>query len=481
MRKPSKNNCFVKICTFACLCKQSGDIISRVINHPFKQLLFIIIILIITLPEKNYAQQAPDMHFVDSITLELYNRQQWDELIVEGTKAFKNGIDYYYLRMRVGIARYETKNFRKSIPHFKKAFQFNPLSKITLEYLYFAYLSGGQPYNARLIEPRLSTEALEKNHISRPAIIEEVYVEGGPGFAGNQNIMARGKQHGKQNPDTIYNESHYYNNIYYGFAGVKIRLHPAISLFQGYGYLSAPITQKINSLNLPVDDYNNSTIQHEYYGNMQINLPGKIFVVTAFHKLWDDFGFRTNYYDTVNKALVFDTVYAKEQMYATSLSLKKDFSIFAAEVSGTYSDLGHAVQKQMSFSAFTFPFGNIDFYTKTSITRMWNDDDDHWIFYQMAGTSLGKNAWFETEFTYGQLRDYVENNAFVIYNSPEEINYKAEVTLIWDVSPHVELLIKYRYLERLNRYLTYTSFENFTLEDSNYPYHTIIGGIKWRF
>lgn len=443
-------------------------------------LWFLVCFLMLAIPDAGVSQQAPDLRHIDSITLQLYNLGKWTELADEGSNAIKNGLDYYYLRMRVGIAFYETKNYRKAIPHFQKALALNPMSKITSEYLYFSYLSGGRPYDARITEPLLGEESRKKNKISKPSFIEEVYVEGGPAFAGNQNLNNRGKQHGKQNQDSIYSASYYYNNIYYGFAGIKLRLLPALSIYQGYGYLTAPVSETITYLNTPVEEFNYTTVQHEYYANMEINLPGRIFLVPAFHKLWIDFATRMDRYDPAINSLVFDTVYAKEEMYAASLSLKKDFSIFAVEVSGTYGDFGHAVQKQLGISALTFPFGNLDFYTNTGITRMWNDDDDEWIFYQMAGTSLGKNVWFEAEITYGQLRDYTEKNAFVMYNSPEDINYKVEGTLIFDISPKVEFMFKYRYLQRVNTYLTYTNIEEFTFEYSKYPYHTLIGGLKWK-
>lgn len=441
---------------------------------------FLFCFLLLAMPKPGFTQQMPDMQQTDSLTLAFYNSGQWKSLAEVGSKAIKNGLDYYYLRMRVGIAYYEMKNYRKSIPQFQKALQFNPMSKISAEYLYFAYLSGGRPYDARITEPLLGEESRSRNNIKKPSVIEEVYLEGGPAFAGNQNLNTRGKQHGRINPDKVYNESYYYNNMYYGFAGIKFRVLPALSIYQGYGYLSSPVSQSISYLNKPVENFNHTTVQHEYYGNMEINLPGKIFAVPAFHKVWDEFGLRTTYYDPQIYTLVFDTVYEKEEMYAASLSLKKDFSICAIEMSGTYGDFGHAIQKQLGVAAIVFPMGNLDFYAKTGIIKMWNENEENWIFYQMAGTSVGKDVWLEAELTYGQLRDYAEKNAFVIYNSPEEIKFKFEATLLWELSPKIELMLKYRYLERVNTYLSYTNFEEFTFENTKYPYHTLIGGIKWK-
>ena len=41
---------------------------------------------------------------VDTNTYNLYLEKDWDELIREGKRALRQDIDYYYLRMRIGIA-----------------------------------------------------------------------------------------------------------------------------------------------------------------------------------------------------------------------------------------------------------------------------------------------------------------------------------------------------------------------------------------
>jgi tetratricopeptide (TPR) repeat protein len=426
-------------------------------------------------------QEIKRAQITDSITLELYNQQKWDELTEVGDAAIESGLNHYYMQMRVGIAWYEKKNYRKSIRYFEKAAQLNPFYKTVFEYLYFAYLMGGRPQDAEKIRPRLSKESIQRNNLGKRSIIREIYLEGGPGFAANKNLVGRGRNKRHQNGDTIYNSSYYYNNTYYGHAGIKLRLHPAIMLYQGYGYVNVPVTEKINHLNTPVEDFEVPAIQYEYYGNLEINLPGSFVVTPAFHKLWLNFGLRVDNYDPGANALVFDTVYENEQMYVTSLSLKKDLSIFAMELSGTYGEFGHATQKQIGLATYSYPFGNLDFYTKTGITRMWNDMDDRWIFHQMIGGSAGKNLWLEAELTLGQLQDYAEKNAFVIYNSPEEINFKFEGSLLWELSQNIGFSVIYRYMERENRYLTYTSFEDSTFEYTNYSYHSLIGGVKWKF
>jgi hypothetical protein len=355
------------------------------------------------------------------------------------------------------------------------------MDKTVAEYLYLSYLLGGRSYDAYQIVPELSASARERLGLSKKKIVEEFYVEGGPAFAGNTDLKnnRKGRQTGRN--DTIYNGSYYYDNIYYGHAGIRLRLHPSVSIYQGYSYVEAPVTEKVRYMGEPVPDFHYATKQHEYYGNINVNLPGNILATPAFHMIWLKYALRRDAYEPEVGGLVYDTVYEKERMYVASLALKKDISVFALEVSGTYGDFGHMVHQQFSLAGYVYPLGNLNLYAKTGLTYMWNKNDDRWIFHQMIGWSPLKKFWLEGSGTFGQLQDYTERNAFIIYNSPEEINYKIEGTMILEVTSNIELSLRYRFLERVNRYLSYTSFEDFTFKHTKYPYHTLIGGIKWRF
>ncbi|MCK7534436.1 MAG: hypothetical protein MZV63_27160 [Marinilabiliales bacterium] len=57
---------------------------------------------------------------VDHHSLELYQQGDWKGLIRYNNEAFSQGIDYYFLRLRTGIAYFETKKYMKAALHLKK-------------------------------------------------------------------------------------------------------------------------------------------------------------------------------------------------------------------------------------------------------------------------------------------------------------------------------------------------------------------------
>ncbi len=68
-----------------------------------------------------WAQNSVNYKTVDEETYRFYMNGNWKDLINSGKNALKNNIDYYYLRMRIGIAYYETKRYMQAAKHFEKA------------------------------------------------------------------------------------------------------------------------------------------------------------------------------------------------------------------------------------------------------------------------------------------------------------------------------------------------------------------------
>ena len=423
--------------------------------------------------------EKQDFKKIDSLTFALYQQQKWDELIDVGSSALKHGNDYFYLRMRIGIAWYEKQNYRQAIPHFERALKFNEMDQSVMEYLYYCYLLSGRQYDVRGLIPELNERTKEKIGIRESGIFEEIYFEGGPGWGANQQIKDDWGQSDVR--DTIYNSAYFYDNYTYFHAGARLKIHQNISTYQGYGYVQAPFTQKSRYLNQPAEDFTYTTHQNEYYGNVTIGLPSGIKIIPAWHFIWYKYDHVNTHYDTTSFELISDTVKSNISNYVMSLSIKKDLPYFALELNGTYGDFSKYNQAQLGISGYTYPFGNLNLYTQTSLINRWQDNDYSLIFYQMVGGRLTKSFWLESNFTIGDLTNYAENNAFVIYNSPEKINYKFEATLIYRLNKHLEFSLMYRLLQRESEYLYYVTIDDYERSSVKYLYHTFIGGIKWMF
>jgi len=424
-------------------------------------------------------EKYPTYRNIDSLSYALYKQQQWDELIVAGNAALKHSIDYYYLRMRMGIAWYTKQNYRQAIPHFEGALKFNELDEISMEYLYYCYLLSGRQYDVRRLLPKLSKSSKEKMGITGQQIFEEIYVEGGPSIASNQELKDDWG-HPKAE-DNIYNSTYFYDQYTYLHAGLRFKIHPNISTYQAYENTQAPFVQKIRYQNQELEDFTYTATQNDYYGNFVIGLPGGVQVIPAYHIIWLEYNDRKMRYDSATFRLVSDTLQFNTQDYVMSFSVKKDFPVFAIEMNGAYGDFGRNNQIQLGISGYTYPFGNLNLYTQASLINRWSGDDYSLIFYQMIGGRVAKRLWLEASFTIGDLSNYAENNAFVIYNAPEKINYKFETAFIYSLNEYLEFSIRYRLMQRENKYLYFYTLDSFEQTTSKYLYQTVIGAIKYRF
>ena len=52
----------------------------------------------------SFAQTKRNFAWYDKHTYELYQNKEWDKLIIQANKAIKAGHDFFYLRLRIGVA-----------------------------------------------------------------------------------------------------------------------------------------------------------------------------------------------------------------------------------------------------------------------------------------------------------------------------------------------------------------------------------------
>lgn len=72
------------------------------------------------------AQPAARSVNPDSLTWQLYQQGRWEELLKTGRQLNRQGIDYYYLRMRMAVAALETQRYDDAVGYLRRAMEFSP-------------------------------------------------------------------------------------------------------------------------------------------------------------------------------------------------------------------------------------------------------------------------------------------------------------------------------------------------------------------
>jgi len=431
------------------------------------------------------AQEILDFKTVDRDSYRYFMQKEWDSLIDLGNSSISQGIDYFYLRQRMGIAYYENENYRKATVHLKKASGFNKQDPTTFTYLFYSY-----KFSNRLLEARhLKNEYahLLENSVKEktPGFVDRIFFEGGYTFSNNfpedlDKLIRRG---------STYTERDLNGDRFYAQLGAGFNFTPRLGFYLGYSNL---VISKLKQIQYPagvippnpeiINKYNEEykLNQHSLYANANVLFGSGYIITPAFHLLTIESSIISPEINDEGMPVINikDTSFIN---YAASLSLSKNISLFNFNLFGTLSNLNDDNQYQLGGEVTFFPKGNLDLYTTTTLSIVRDLGENRPVFDQLIGLKVFPKIWLEGYFTVGSFVNFVEKNAFVIHNSGDRTNFRAGGNIIFPLVEKVELSIRYIFLNLESQSIWYQENLERKTETNNYQNHTILGGIKWNF
>ena len=471
-----------------------------------------------------------DYKELDSVTYTHYLNQEWEEVIYTGNRALNRNIDYFYLRMRMGIAAYYLGKLPDAADHFEKALTFNSKDQTAQLYLYDTYKLLGKNTKAYRLTRSFSKNTLSLVPEKRNAV-EAIYAGGGATFSNNHDLNDELFVNNENDTTSGY-------RILIGdksdvYAGIGFNFSPVVSFYAGYNHLQ--IQKKINFQYTEAPMVLDS-VEREDWGFQNFFSTDTSFFQKSFDEtinqdeiyLNSRFQFETGWAITLFSNLVMvnsvnikaDTVmrsvtdtsyyvygnapeyinYNYEELqftrkdssffnYVVGISLEKDYNNVTVNLFGTMSGLNGLKQNQLGLSAFYYINPYATFYGKTCVTWFSQEWDTGWrenrlILNQKLGGKLYRSIWGEAELTFGNLNNANTNNGFIIYNQADKMRLKGGLTINWYIGKHFELNLLYRY----------TSYEGLFMENIdddqdidinkntfNYQTQSLFGGLKWKF
>jgi tetratricopeptide (TPR) repeat protein len=432
------------------------------------------------------AQLKIDFSRVDSSMYQASISENWDEVIQVGKEALHHDIDYFYLRMRMGLAYFNKQHYRNSAEQMEKAIEFNPEDPLVKEYLYYALIYSGQDDEAARASSSWRQSFKEEKGIEDRNGIDGIYLETGPEISNNfdENEMGRLPQQFR------YREQDLYGNSYYSQLGINLNIKPHITMYAAYSNLiisrQVSVQYKWGETDSVVSyDYN--VRQNSFYLNGKILLAKGWSLTPAInyiHVKTEDIsidslvpiGSLDAKYDIRSLGYSFNNM-------VWSLAFNKQIAVFDLGLFGSYSNLNNMSQMQFGFSAIYYPFGNLNFYGNTTIKGLFEEHDLRPVFSQMLAVKASSFLWIEGFGAFGNLRSTNESNAFVVYNITDDINLKAGLNLIFVISPSVQLSLRYQYMQKEGERTEYSTDlpEGQRTVKLKYTNQSIIGGLKWTF
>ncbi len=418
---------------------------------------------------------------IDRKTYALYQQGKWKELTDYYRKEVNpEKVDFYYLRMRVGIAWYELENYFNAIPHFQKAMHFNS-NPVVKEYLFYSYLYTGQRKRANMLYRSMKQD--QKNELSKPdnSFFQNLSFEYG------LNISDAFEKNGVMNfidEDNIYGEAPFVGNTRYWNVGLHHHLGDAV--FIKHGISSFKIQNKMkfclsndNEMVVPFE-----IDQTDYYFNLIAQSRNNNVFSLSFHTIGVDY--------RMPEMQFIDSIYI---LTNTEVSLN-DYLFYAswgthlgnvfASAGASASSINGGNQQQFDLEMSWMPLGNYTFVPSLKLSYYQQQESEYsekqqeWLLTPSVNFSLSENLWLNASYTLGNIYQYHEQKGFVIYNNPDHISRKAESVVQYNLSESLGLSLSYRYLKRKGQALTYINENTSEEKIFNFTTHYIIGGIVWK-
>lgn len=441
----------------------------------------IILLALLFVAVKLNGQIENSFKYIDSLTYSLYSQGNWDVLIKEGNSAFKNGIDYYYLRMRVGIAYYEKHNYALSAIHLRKALDFNEKDQIALEYLFYSYYLSGQHTRAfsimSLFYPQNRERIIKESGLKKNSMTIESY------FCNPEtdNIISEPADYFSDTDDGNQIVTKYFIN---NSISASHLLGDHASYFHSYTFLL-----KDNYLN-----YFDGTdivrlnpqrvIQNQYYGSFKIFSASGFSVSPSFHLLKASYPLVTVTSTGMNSRASKYSVAMKG--FFTGISLAQSVGFADVSIATGYSEINYLKQAQGTFSLMVYPSGNLNIYFggKVSLAKELNGSSLDMKITQSGtlGFSLARKVWLEFSALTGDLKNYIGNNGLYIYNSADILKNRFYGRLIF---PIVKTGLTISAGGGISAYYSELAAEDGSVvqNSNNINYNSInfTGGISWNF
>ena len=442
----------------------------------------LIILTLLLIGGTLFSQPKPNAKEIESRTYDLFVKARWDELINACNNSLDAGIDFYYLRMRLGTAYYEKKNYMSASVQFESALEKTPSDPTAMEYLYFSYLFSGRNEDARALAGDMPLSLRKKLKIQTVNFLAGAYTEGG--YTYNRSFDESKRNVLEGNP-VIYNEQSITKGTSYFNISLMHNPGSRITFFQAYNNINIATAKQIKSGNNEAVFFDLNTKQNEYYLNCNISAGGGFSLLGAIHYINLNIEDVNVTFDPSNNP-IYNKTSANDNNFTAHLSIGKNTNHFRFYFNNSISYLNKAHQLQNGITVVYFPLGNLNLYTISDIVLHSNKNPNSdfiskGIYTQKAGLKLIKNLWFESFYTFGEIYNYNEAGSFVVYNINDVIKNRFGVNLISPISNKVELSLRYEYFIQETPRLIYSSYTDFSYKYYKNINHKLIGGIKWTF
>ncbi len=451
----------------------------------------------------SYAQEKKQdlkESYVDSVSYVYLLNGNIKDLISISQQAFDVGIDFYFLRYRLGISYFNQKKYLLAIKHFSKALEYYPGDFYTKEYLFYCnlYLNNLDEAKQIILMLPINFQSYYSKMIGNEKLLN---IESGFQTTSYTNNQLANTFMGS---DGVYSESDRMKSLQYYQIGVNFPILKKMKLYTGMSYVQNNRVRHLYSNDMSyIYDYQNAVFnksiklkdtaqeytlsQYQFYLGSTFSLPKRYSLQVGFQNMYY-FQNKIEAQSDSSKSLFLDTLIYnyKYQInpstlnnFVTSVSLSKTFSNFNTSIGFGYANIDKTSIYQVGGQLTYSPFGNYNLNFTVGYYLSADSTIRNVGFAKVVGR-ITDNWWFEIYHYQGNLKNFHESNAYVVYNISDVIKSKSGINLAYYINPNWTLNFRYDYLTRSSNYVRYLSHSQFKMED-NYSNNSFIINLIWKF
>lgn len=440
----------------------------------------------------SFAQDAADFKTINEETYRLFTQEKWDSLIILDKQDVVLEVDYFYLRMRLGIAWYNAKNYRKAASHFSKALEFNQGDPVALEYLYFSRLFAGQSAQAALVRKEFKGALAQKMPPEKGKFFDRITAEYLYHWGTDEALF--------EHPEEVYEPGQIGAQSltrHYSNASISLfsRLAPGVSLQNSYTYLTKSNQFLYSDGGGGYYMSEQEVSQNQYYISPRITTPSGGTFSPMFHLLGIRYqvpsGIETGnqggsgYQGGSNQSSV---NYMKETDFTTGLGYQKELGRVDLHLGGWYSQLNLANQLQGRFGLNWFPKGNLNLYAGGFLNGQYEFSEGREGMIRIVpellfGFAIAEKVWIDLNAAMGEMTNYLESNGMIVFNSfSEVIHKKIKCSVVFPFNEKgSSFYVGGIWSTHSSEFYPIEPVDTEVTNNISYNAYSIYGGLSWKF
>jgi hypothetical protein len=397
----------------------------------------------------SFSQEPISSAAIEQKSLQLYSEKKWDELIPFVKQTLMNGNDYFYLRMRIGIAYYELANYSQSEIHFKKALGFNSSDEVAQEYLYYSYLFNAKYDDARTLSFGFSEKLTEKIGTKKENGVVLFFFEGGTKISDSAYYYNKGTN----------SKSNFFNPAVYLQTGLTHYINKHTTLTHALTYFNQ--TASIGTIT-----------QFQYYINAGFSLNNNWHLSPSIH--WVNLGNTTQINTPPPPTFPpqpprVQTIKTVNNYFVGSVEIQKRVTNLTISLGTTISNMNGTTQLIHSGGINVSPLGN------TKLLFGLNAYLHTTTSYATLNTALSpfvsfdpvKKLTVKLSYLINQNDNFIEQNGYIINNSPDLTKSRFSVLINGNVNKHLTIYGLYQSEQKQE-----------VVQLFNYKYAVFVAGLK---